>query len=62
MQQISAHDCELSMGLLLCQDAVFNGIQIISSIEIQRTSLDYGEENWLIANRQKDEIFIKGHL
>ena len=48
LQQISAHECELSMKLLLCQDTMHHRIPITSDIEIQKTPPNNIEENQLV--------------
>ena len=53
LQQISAHECELRMRLLLCQDAIFHRIQISSDIGMQKAPSHYAGENWLVSSRQK---------
>ena len=39
LQQISAYGCELSMRILLCQDAIFHRIPVSSDIGMQKTPL-----------------------
>ena len=44
MQEISAHECELSMRFLLCQDVIFHRIPTHLDIETQITSPRYVEK------------------
>ena len=58
MQQNSVYGCELSMRLLLCQEAIFHRIPIPSDIETWGTPPNYVEDQ-LVLDRLRNDLWIK---